>query len=108
MPGTAKTKLPRHWSDCKTEAEEAAWWDKHGSREFLKAVKKGELRRSTPTQLMKEIRNAQKEVKRKQPARLLSLRLPEELIDKAKAKAETAGIPYQVLMRSILHKGLTK
>ena len=24
----AKTK-PKHWSECKTEAEEAKWWDEH-------------------------------------------------------------------------------
>ena len=24
----AKTK-PKHWSECKTEAEEAQWWDEH-------------------------------------------------------------------------------
>ena len=43
----AKTK-PKHWSECKTEAEEARWWDEHP--EYVaalieKAAAAGTLRR---------------------------------------------------------------
>ena len=38
--------------------------------------------------------------------RLLSLRVEESLVEKAKQKAEKLHIPYQTLMRQILHKGL--
>ncbi|MEK7751459.1 MAG: helix-turn-helix domain-containing protein [Acidobacteriota bacterium] len=31
----AKTK-PKHWSECKTEAEEAKWWDQHP--EYVEAL----------------------------------------------------------------------
>ena len=38
--------------------------------------------------------------------RLLSLRVEESLVEKAKQKAEKLHIPYQTLMRQILHRGL--
>ncbi len=38
--------------------------------------------------------------------RLISLRVEESLVQKAKQKAEKLHIPYQTLMRQILHKGL--
>lgn len=38
--------------------------------------------------------------------RLISLRVEESLVAKAKQKAEKLHIPYQTLMRQILHKGL--
>ena len=38
--------------------------------------------------------------------RLISLRLEESLIEKAKEKASKLHIPYQTLMRQILHEGL--
>lgn len=38
--------------------------------------------------------------------RLVSLRLEENLVEKAKLKAEKLHIPYQTLMRQILHEGL--
>ena len=38
--------------------------------------------------------------------RLISLRVEESLVKKAKQKAEKLHIPYQTLMRQILHKGL--
>ena len=38
--------------------------------------------------------------------RLISLRVEESLVKNAKQKAEKLHIPYQTLMRQILHKGL--
>ncbi len=38
--------------------------------------------------------------------RLISLRVEESLVEKAKDKAAKLHIPYQTLMRQILHKGL--
>jgi hypothetical protein len=43
----AKTK-PKHWSECKTEAEEAKWWDEHPdyvAALIEKAAAAGTLRR---------------------------------------------------------------
>lgn len=38
--------------------------------------------------------------------RLISLRIDESLIEKAKKKAAKLHIPYQTLMRQVLHQGL--
>lgn len=38
--------------------------------------------------------------------RLLSIRVEESLVEKAKKKAAKLHIPYQTLMRQVLHKGL--
>lgn len=38
--------------------------------------------------------------------RLISLRVEESLVEKAKQKAEKLHIPYQTLMRQLLHEGL--
>lgn len=38
--------------------------------------------------------------------RLISLRVEETLVEKAKQKAAKLHIPYQTLMRQILHRGL--
>lgn len=38
--------------------------------------------------------------------RLISLRVEESLVEKAKQKAAELHIPYQTLMRQVLHKGL--
>lgn len=38
--------------------------------------------------------------------RLISLRVEESLVEKAKRKAAKLHIPYQTLMRQILHEGL--
>ena len=40
--------------------------------------------------------------------RLISLRIEESLVEKAKKKATKLHIPYQTLMRQILHEGLAK
>lgn len=38
--------------------------------------------------------------------RLISLRVEETLVEKARQKAAKLHVPYQTLMRQILHKGL--
>lgn len=38
--------------------------------------------------------------------RLISLRLEDSLVEKAKEKAAKLHIPYQTLMRQVLHQGL--
>jgi len=38
--------------------------------------------------------------------RAISMRLPEPLIEEAKAKAEKLDVPYQELMREVLQHGI--
>ena len=101
MPTTkrANRKIPKHWSDAKNEKEEARWWDANSERLVKEAVQKGTLKTTTLAKIIAEAKDVEK-------TRLLSLRLPQSLIDRAKEKADAAGVPYQTLMRSILHREL--
>lgn len=78
------------WPDFKKENKVTEWLDKTDFSEYLqpsdfKHVKFPNLKPSK---------------------RLLSLRIEESLIEKAKQKALKLHIPYQTLMRQVLHKGL--
>jgi predicted DNA binding CopG/RHH family protein len=42
----------------------------------------------------------------KRTNRAISIRLPEPLIEEAKAKAEKLDVPYQKLMREVLRQGI--
>ena len=42
----------------------------------------------------------------KRTNRAISIRLPEPLIEEAKAKAEKLDVPYQKLMREVLQQGI--
>jgi predicted DNA binding CopG/RHH family protein len=42
----------------------------------------------------------------KRTNRAISIRLPEPLIEEAKAKAEKLDVPYQKLMREVLKQGI--
>lgn len=42
----------------------------------------------------------------KRTNRLVSIRLPEQLIDEAKTKAQKLDVPYQKLMREVLQQGI--
>ena len=98
----ANRKLPKHWSDARNEKEEARWWDANSDRLVKEAVQKGTLKITTLAKLVAEAKD------QAEKTRLLSLRLPESLIDRAKEKAGAEGVPYQTLMRSILHRELSK
>lgn len=99
-------KLSKHWSDCQNEAEEARWWDRNLSRIFREAVDKGTLKKTTIEKVLTE---AQRKLRGKRPAtKLLTLRIPTETIEAAKAQAARQGIPYQTLMRAVLTKGLDR
>jgi len=79
-------KLPKF----KNEDEERDFWGKIDLSEYLEP---SDLKRVSFPNL-------------KPTKRLISLRVEESLVVKAKQKAEKLHIPYQTLMRQILHKGL--
>ena len=97
-----KRKLPKHWSEAKNEAEEAAWWDANSERLMLEAAKRGTLKRSTLKQLLSEIGGAKNE-----ETRLLSLRISVSDIELAKAQAGKKGMGYQTYLKSLLHQALS-
>src|SRR5262249_12651689 len=43
-----KRNLPKHWSECRNEEEEARWWDANSSRIFTEAVRKGTVHWEAP------------------------------------------------------------
>lgn len=84
----------------KSEAEEAEWWDNHRemvSREFVKAGKRGELKRTTHAELQERL-----------AARPVTIRLAEADIALARKQAGRKGLPYQTYIRSLLHETLAK
>ena len=83
-------KKPLKWPKFKNEDEVANWLDK---TDFSKYMEPKDFKKISFPNL-------------KPSKRLISLRLEESLIQKAKQKAEKLHIPYQTLMRQILHKGL--
>lgn len=78
------------WPDFKDEESVAKWLDK---TDFSKHLEASDFRRVNFPNL-------------KPTKRLISLRVEESLVEKAKQKAARLHIPYQTLMRQILHEGL--
>lgn len=83
-------KKPLKWPDFKNEEKTAKWLDETDFSEHLEPsdFKRVKFPNLKPTK------------------RLLSLRVEESLVEKAKQKAARLHIPYQTLMRQILHEGL--
>ncbi len=74
----------------KNEKEEREFWEQHDSTEFIdwreaKKARFPNLKKSTKT---------------------ISLRLPADLLEKIKVKANSLDIPYQSLIKMIIQKGL--
>lgn len=76
--------------EFKNEDDEAEFWDNIDLSEYLEPsdLKKISFPNLKPTK------------------RLISLRIEHSLVQKAKEKAAEMHIPYQTLMRKILHEGL--
>ena len=90
-----------------TEAEEADWWYKnrevHG-RELLAAVRSGEAQILTREKLLARIVAS----KKKTPAPVVALRIPEADLALARRQAERKGLPYQTYIKSLLHETLAE
>ena len=99
-----RRKLPKHWGECRDEAEEARWWDANSGRILDEAVRKGTLKITTLEEMVREAKRRMRPGH--QPTRQLTLRLPVVVIAAAKAQAARAGVPYQTLMRNVLAEGL--
>jgi len=89
---TSKTKIPRF----KTEGQEAEWWDAHPeviADLFLKARKEGKLRRLPVVP---------------EGTQPVTLRLPVSDVEIARELAEKRGLPYQTLIKTLLHRALQR
>ncbi len=78
------------WPSFKNEDKVARWLEKTDFSEYLDAsdFKKISFPNLKPSK------------------RLISIRVEDSLIEKAKEKAAKLHIPYQTLMRQVLHQGL--
>jgi len=88
----AKTRIP----EFKSEREEAEWWDAHPeviTELFLKARKEGKIKR------LPVVRGATKSV---------TIRMPIADIEAAQDLAGKRGLPYQTLIKGILHQALER
>ena len=85
-----RKKIFKKIPDFKNEDEERDFWAKADTTEYFDFSKAKKV--SFPNL--------------KPSKRLISLRIEEALVEKAKRKAAKLHIPYQTLMRQILHKGL--
>ena len=94
-----KTKLPKFAN----EAEEARWWyDNRNAlaRDFVEAARQGKVKRLTLAALQKRLAESS--------SRVISIRIPEGDLEKARVQAAEAGLPYQTYLKSLLHQALEK
>jgi len=82
-----KTKPPKGTPAFKSEAEEAAWWDKHGEQVTDLLIKYSQHRVQTQS---------------------VTMRLPVQDLDRARQLAGKRGVGYQTLIKALLHDSLKR
>ncbi len=85
-------KKPISIPKFRTEAEEAAWWDRHpevATEIMRRALKSGKARRRVPL-------------------RTVTMRLPVPDLKAAQNLAEQKGLPYQTYIKMLLHEALQR
>ena len=75
----------------KTEDEERTFWDSHDTTEYFDTSK------------VKKVRFPNL----KKTTRSISIRLPVDMIDELKVKANSMDVPYQSFIKMLLRKGLS-
>jgi predicted DNA binding CopG/RHH family protein len=91
----AKRTIPRF----RTEAEEARWWDKQGSRiarDVEEAVHAGQDVSTVPPALARAAA----------ASRNITIRLPLDDLEKARRLAQRRGLRYQTYVKMLLHQAL--
>jgi predicted DNA binding CopG/RHH family protein len=76
----------------KTEAEERIFWETHDSSDYLDWSRAGEVRFPNLKKTTKSI----------------SIRLPVDMLEKIKMKANALDVPYQSLIKVMLQEQLSK
>ena len=90
-----KTKVPAFAS----EKEEARWWLENRARldkAFEEAASQGKLKRLDRETLAGRLT----------ASRVISIRLPESDLARARKQASAKGLPYQTYIKSLLHQAL--
>jgi predicted DNA binding CopG/RHH family protein len=84
-----------------TEAEEARWWydnRKELDKDLKRAAQEGRLRVLDRKTLRARIARSK--------ARVISIRVPESDLRRARRQASALGLPYQTYIKSLLHQAL--
>jgi predicted DNA binding CopG/RHH family protein len=95
--GKRQRVIPLTVPKFKSESEEADWW--YQNRNVVADILR---KHGRPVG-----RNLEVEVELR-PTKLISIRLPEADIERAKKLAARKAIPYQTFLRSVLHEGLDR
>ena len=96
---TAKKKKPHF----KHEAQEAAWWENNQdlvADHFAQAKAEGKLGQGTVARL------AQERANRSGPSPTITIRLPKDELDRARALAAKRGLRYHTYLKMLLHQSL--
>ena len=97
MKENRSTKTPAFSS----EAQEARWWYENRDRldkAFEEAVRDGKLKRLTSRTLKARL----------SASRIVSIRLPEADLARARRHATEKGLPYQTYIKSLLHEAVDR
>jgi predicted DNA binding CopG/RHH family protein len=81
-----------------SEAEEAAWWDRHRSEVEI------EIRRRMKQKSPLTLSNLQ----RAKPSQPITLRIPKEDLEKARRLAAHKGVGYQTYIKMLLREALSE
>lgn len=85
----------------KTEAEEAAWWDRHMDvveENLIEAVESGTARQGTAQRVLAEARESKN----------ITIRMPLADIERARRLSAKKGLGYQTYMKMLLHESLNQ
>jgi predicted DNA binding CopG/RHH family protein len=82
-----------------TEAQEAAWWDTHRSE--IEAEIRQRMKEKQPMMLGNLLSGAK-------PSRPVTLRIPNDDLEKARRLAAQKGLGYQTYMKMLLREALAK
>ena len=96
---TADKKKPHF----KHDAQQAAWWENNQdlvADQFAQAKAEGKLGQGTVARL------AQERASRSGPSPTITIRLPKDELDRARALATTRGLRYQTYLKMLLHQAL--
>ena len=90
------TTSPKKMPKFKSEAEEAAWWDRNPdfiADQFERAAKEGRVLRGLPGH---------------GATRSVTIRLAVQDVEIAQAQAAKLGLPYQTYIKTVLHQALER
>lgn len=96
-PVSGVNYLPLETPRFKSEAEEAAWWDKHPDAIedlFRRGAKAGTITRGTVAKALQ--------------TKATTIRLFAQDLERAKAVAERKGLRYQTYLKMLIHEALPR